>query len=603
LRRNSTKLLPFITRQWRALVAILALTLLASAAGALQPWPMKILVDHALRGDPLPGYLREPLLRSHLIGVDPASLILLAAFASLALFVINSMLDTALNWAWAVAGQRMVYDLAGAVFARLQRLSLLFHTRRPVGDSISRLSTDTWCVYSVTASLLIAPLQQVFTLATIGGLAWTLDPHLSMVSFALAPMLAGSSLYFGKRMKRRAHQTREAQTRLVSFVQQVLASIPLVQVFSAEDRNKRRFLELSADAVHWSQRGALLNSSFGLVNGVITTAGMAVILFAGGQRVLAGSLSLGGLLVFLAYIRTLQNAAGGLLQTYGSFKPLEASIERVIEILDVEDPVADSPGALPLPARRPGDRGHIRFENVSFAYEPGRPVLEDVSFETHPGEVVALVGETGAGKSTLVSLIPRFFDPTEGRLLFDGADVRQIRIAELREQISIVLQEPFLMPLTVAENIAYGRKDATREEITRAAIAANAHDFIRRLPEGYDTVIGERGATLSGGQRQRIAIARALLKNAPVLILDEPTSALDTRSEALLLEALERLMEGRTCFIIAHRLSTVRKANRILVLDAGRIVESGSHEDLLAARGAYYRLHSMQFQPRKEGAA
>jgi ATP-binding cassette subfamily B protein len=603
MKRRAARLFPYIAGQWRALTVILALTLLASATTALQPWPMKILVDHALRGDPLPGFLREKLARIYLISPDPASLILLAAFASLALFVINSMLDTALNWAWAVAGQRMVYDLAGAVFARLQRLSLLFHTRRPVGDSISRLSTDTWCVYSVTSSLLVSPLQQVFTLATVGGLAWALDPDLSFVSFALAPLLAGSSLYFGKRMKRRAHQTREAQTRLLSFVQQVLSSIPLVQVFAVEDRNKRRFLELSQEAVRLSQRGALINASFGMVNGLITTAGMAVILFAGGQRVLAGSLSLGGLLVFLAYIRTLQNAAGGLLQTYGSFKPLEASIERVLDLLETPDAVADSPGAMALPPRPAGERGQIRFENVSFAYEPGRPVLKDVSFETRPGESIALVGATGAGKSTLVSLIPRFFDPTEGRILFDGLDVRQIRLTELREQISIVLQDPFLMPLTVAENIAYGRRNATREEMVRAAVAANAHDFIRRLPEGYDTIIGERGAALSGGQRQRIAIARALLKNAPVLILDEPTSALDTRSEALLLDALERLMQGRTCFIIAHRLSTIRNADRILVLEAGRIVETGTHQELLEARGLYCRLHSLQFEGGKEGAA
>lgn len=603
MRRKLARLLPFILHQWRLFLLIVFLTLLTSAAAALQPWPMKLLVDHALRGDPMSGALRRLLSGVPWLGPDAGSLILLSVIASLLLFALNSLLDTGLNWAWAVAGYRMVYELAGALFDRLQKLSLLFHARRPVGDSISRLSTDTWCVYSLASSLLVGPVQQLLTLATIGALAWSLDPGLSMVSFGLAPLLAGSSLFFGRRLKDRARMTRESQTTLLSFVQQTLANIPLVQVYSSEERNRRRFAVLSEEAVRWSQRGAVEKTSFGAVNGLITTAGMAVILFAGGMRVLAGSLSLGGLLVFLAYIRTLQEAAVQLLGAYGAIKPLEASFERVLEVLEMPDPVADSPGSAPLPPRSDGERGQIRFERVCFAYEHGRIVLEDINFEANPGEVLALVGPTGAGKSTLVSLIPRFFDPTQGRVLFDGVDVRCLRLASLRQQISIVLQEPFLMPLTVADNIAYGRPHASREEIVRAAVAANADEFIRRLPQGYDTELGERGVTLSGGERQRIAIARALLKNAPVLILDEPTSALDPRNEALILEALRRLMKGRTCFIIAHRLSTVRHADRVLVLDSGRIVESGTHAELLAKRGAYYRLHRLQFETSRGGAA
>jgi ATP-binding cassette subfamily B protein/subfamily B ATP-binding cassette protein MsbA len=268
----------------------------------------------------------------------------------------------------------------------------------------------------------------------------------------------------------------------------------------------------------------------------------------------------------------------------------------VVEVLDVEDEVRDAPGSKPLPVHTTGGRGHVRFENVTFGYEPGCPVLKDINIEVFPGETVALVGSTGAGKSTLVSLIPRFFDPWQGRVTLDGEDLRDIRLSSLRAQVSLVLQEPFLLPLTVLENIAYGRPGASREEIVSSAVAANADEFIRRLPSGYDTVIGERGATLSGGEKQRLAMARALLKDAPILILDEPTSALDAQTESLLLEALERLMKGRTTFIIAHRLSTVRRVDRIFVIDGGRIVETGTHESLLAAGGPYHRLYSLQFQ-------
>jgi ATP-binding cassette subfamily B protein/subfamily B ATP-binding cassette protein MsbA len=315
---------------------------------------------------------------------------------------------------------------------------------------------------------------------------------------------------------------------------------------------------------------------------------------------LTGALSLGSLLVFLAYLRTMQGAAQGLLGTYTRLKSAEAGADRVLEVLETQERVREAAGARPLPAVR----GHVRLEAVTFGYEPGRPVLHAISLEAHPGETVALVGPTGAGKSTLVSLLPRFFDPWEGQVRLDGIDLRQLPLAHLRAQIALVLQEPFLLPLSVAENIAYGRPGASPAQIAAAAAAANAASFIERLPQGYDTVIGERGATLSGGERQRLAIARALLKDAPVLILDEPTSALDAGTEALLLEALARLMAGRTTFIIAHRLSNIRDADRIVVLDQGAVVEAGTHQELLAADGLYQRLHSLQFAaPRREVVA
>jgi ATP-binding cassette subfamily B protein/subfamily B ATP-binding cassette protein MsbA len=302
-------------------------------------------------------------------------------------------------------------------------------------------------------------------------------------------------------------------------------------------------------------------------------------------------------------MRALQGALQGLLTTYASLRILDVNTDRVVEILEAADSVQNAAGAKPLPVLPPGQGGHVRFENVTFGYEFGRPVLNEVNLEALPGETVALVGPTGAGKSTLVSLIPRFYDPWQGRLVVDGLDAREIQISSLRERVSLVLQDPFLLPITVAENIAYGRPDASRSDIIAAAVVANADEFIRRLPHGYDTVMAEKAATLSGGEKQRIAIARAILKDARILILDEPTSSLDTKTESSLLEALERLMVGRTTFIIAHRLSTIQHADKIAVIENGKLVEAGTHEELLAVNGHYRHVHTLQFgEPTREVA-
>lgn len=584
-RPRHSRLASYVLRQRGPLAAIGGFTLFTSALTALQPWPVKLLVDHGLKGEPLPGALPW--------STSPWMLVMAAAAATLAVFCLNAAVDAGLNWSWTVAGQRMVHELSTDLFHKLQRLSPLFHSRGAVGDHLSRLSTDSWCVYSLTAGL-FAPGQHALTIVTVGVVAWRLDAQLAGLSFLLAPLLAGSSIYFGRRMKNRARQGREAQARLVSFVQQTLSSIPVVQAFSTEQRNWRRFQSLASDAVALSQRGALVSSTYGLVNGLIVTLGTAVVLYAGSRRVMAGALSLGSLLVFLQYLRNLQTACDGLLKTYAALKPVEASIDRVLEILDEPEAVTDAPDARPI--RSAGGAVRIGFEDVTFGYEPGRPVLRDVSLEIRPGETLALVGPTGAGKSTLVSLVPRFFDPWTGRVTFDGADLRRLRVADVRAQVAMVLQEAYLFPATVAENIRYGREGATREQIVEAARAANADEFIRRLPEGYDTVLGQHGAGISGGEKQRIAIARAFLRDAPVLILDEPSAALDARTETLLLDALERLMAGRTTLIVAHRLSTVRRADRVAVMNAGKIVECGPAEELLARGGVYARLHALQLE-------
>jgi ATP-binding cassette, subfamily B, bacterial len=581
----------YLLRQRRRLALILGLTVAASAVTALQPWPLKILADYALGDDQAPQWL-QALLSGISPQITPVLLILAAALGGLVLFMLNSAIESGLSLLWTGAGQRMLYDVAADLFSRLQRLSLLFHNRRPVGDSLSRLTEDAYGIYTLAELLLVSPLQHLLTLAIIGAVAWRLDPQLTLLSFAVAPFMSIFALFIGTRLKRRSRLGREAQSRLLSFVHQTLTAIPVVQAFDAAPRNRRQFRSLAESAVVLSQRGALLNSAVSLAGGLSSSAGIAIVLYFGGLRVLAGDLTVGSLLVFAAYVRSMQGSTSGLLTIYGKMKIAEASLDRVAEVLSAGEIVEEVPGAPPLPEYVHGKRGHLRMVDVSFGYETDVPVLTDISLEAAPGEVLALVGPTGAGKSTLVSLIPRFFDPWKGQVLINGTDIRQVQLSSLREQVSWVPQEPLLLPLTIADNIRYGRPDATPEEIRRAALAARAHDFIENLPEGYKTIIGQRGATLSGGERQRLSIARALIKDAPLLILDEPTSALDAETETLLMEALENLMAGRTTIIIAHRLSTVRKADWIVRIEAGRIVRKGRPAEMLTVSGVCHHLIS-----------
>lgn len=592
--RKYRRMMRYVIRQWPSLLLILGLTGIASAVTALQPWPIKILVDYALGNAAIPAWLLS-FFESISLSLTPITLVIAAAFGSLGLFALNSALDITLSLSWGVGGQRMVYDLAGDLFHRLQRLSLLFQNRHTVGDSLSRLTDDTYVVYKLAQNLLISPAQSIFTLMILGAIAWRFDRGLTILSLALAPVMSITAVLLSNQLKKLHLESREAHSRLLSFVHQTLTAIPVVQAFGTEARNQRNFHFLSDDAVVISQRSSLVYSAYGLTYGLTRTVGIAFVLFYGGLRVLAGELTVGSLLLFLGYIGSIQGAVNKLLEIYGVLKAAEANIDRVNEILSNEEMVQDAPGALVLPTGEPGNRGHIYLDQVTFGYEPGSPVLKGITFEACLGKTIALVGPTGAGKTTIISLIPRLFDPWQGRILLDGMDLRQIKLSSLRSQIALVSQEPFLLPISIAENIRYSRPEAGREEIVAAAAAARADEFIERLPKGYDTVIGQRGMTLSGGEKQRLAIARALLKNAPVLLLDEPTSALDAETETLLLEALENLMVGRTTLLIAHRLSTIRQADLIVAIDDGMIVEMGSTETLLAKEGLYHQLYLRQF--------
>jgi ATP-binding cassette subfamily B protein/subfamily B ATP-binding cassette protein MsbA len=464
---------------------------------------------------------------------------------------------------------------------------------------MGRITVDSWSVYRMLETLVVSPLHAVLAIGAMVFLMAQLSPLLTWVSLAAAPFIVAASFLVGKPLRAAARMKREIETRIQSHIQQTLAGIPVVQAFTQEGRENERLQQYAGVAIAAQQRTALVGSINSLSSGLVMTVGTAIVLWLGANQVLEGALTIGSILVFLVYLGSLQAQIKIVANTYTGLQTIGVSVDRVMEVLAASPEVVDSPNAREFPKAR----GHIQIERVIFGYEPGQPVLHDVSMEIKPAETIAIVGPTGAGKTTLVNLLPRFFDPWEGRIVIDGNDVREVRLRDLRAQIALVLQEAVLFPTSIRENIAYGRRDATPEDIEAAARAANAHEFILRLPHGYDTEVGGRGATLSGGERQRISIARALVKNASILILDEPTSALDAETEHLVLEAMERLREGRTTLIIAHRLSTVRRADRVVVLNAGRIQEIGTHDELIRRGELYARFHNIQYDRREQTPA
>lgn len=594
------KLLRYALPEWRGLLFIGLMTLAGVGVKLLAPWPLKLIVDYVLIKKPLPESLNwiQALPGS---GMGHGLLGWLAG-ATVLLFLAKRLLKIAKAYVQAGTSNRMKYGLASDVFHHLQNRSLIFHGKRRVGDLMKRVSGDCDCVSDLVMSVYLPVVTSLITLVSMFLVMWQLSSTLALFAVGLALPLGLVTRCFARPLSQLAFEGQELQGELMAHAEQTLTAMPMVQAYQLEQVEVHRFRSLAQSIIQLTLRTGFCQEKFTISTNGLTSLATAVVMVVGGFSVLDGSMTVGTLLVLMSYFAALYSPVEAFAFLGTGFATARSGARRVLGILDSEEGhVQESPHAKPLPRVPGGQRGHICFESVTFGYEPERPVLRDVSFEARPGEVVALVGQTGAGKTTLASLIARLHDPWSGTIRFDGVDLRDLRLESLRAGISIVLQEPFLFRMSVAENIAYGRPDASRDEIIAAAQAASGDRFIQALPRGYETVIGERGVTLSGGEKQRLSLARALLKDAPVLILDEPTSALDAQTESTLLKAMQRLMQGRTTFVIAHRLSTIRKADRIIVLDSGCIVESGSHDELISIRGKYAQLQQWQFGARRDG--
>ncbi len=523
-------------------------------------------------------------------GGDPAGLDRMIALLFL-LFCVQALGSFLQTYLLGVVGERVVAQLRGQLFGRLITLSLDFHASHRVGELISRLSSDVTIVRAMLTQTVTQLLSSVIGLVGSVVILFTLSPSLLFVVLLLAPALLVIAVVFGRPLERVSTQVQDTIARSTTTAEEALSGIRVVKSYVREDWELERYDADLRSTVATGSRLALWRASFGALMGFLGFGAVAVLLWYTGHQVIDGTLGIGTLTAFLLYGVAIGASLGSIAGLYGQFREGTGAIARVFEIIDTRPTILDAPDATPLPTIT----GRVELDDVSFRYGPERRVLRDVSLTIPAGETLALVGPSGSGKTTLVGLIPRLWDASGGVIRVDGIDVRTVTVDSLRAQIGLVAQEATLFGGTIRENILYGRLDATEDELIAAAKAANAHDFIGVLPQGYDTIVGDRGSRLSGGQRQRVAIARVILKDPPILLLDEATSSLDNESERLVQEALDRLKVGRTTIIVAHRLSTIRSADRIAVLDDGWLVELGTQEELLAANGLYARLHNTQF--------
>jgi ATP-binding cassette subfamily B protein len=550
---------------WGHIATIFLLNLLATPLALLSPVPLMIAVDSGVRHEPLPGPLRALVPAS--IEHSPTGAITLAALMVVVVKLASELQSLSTDLLRTYTGEKLTLALRSRLFRHVQRLSLAYHDRRGTADANYRIHSDASSVQAIAIDGVIPFVAAGFTLAGMLYVTVRISPLLAVVALVVAPPVGVLTWLYRRRLKERHREVKRLESSALSIVQETLLSLRLVKAFGQEEREARRFVDRSGWGTAARIRVAMIDGSFGVLIAVVTAVGSAAVLVVGFRQVQSGAITLGSQLLVMGYLSQLYRPLSSMSKKVAKLQSAFVSAERIFSLLDELPDVPQRPGAYPLPRAA----GRVEFRNVSFAYDRDRPVLAHVSFEVGPGGRVGIAGRTGAGKSTLMNLLTRFYDPTEGAILLDAVDLREYRLADLRNQFAIVLQEPVLLSATIAENIAYGRPAAKLTEIIEASKAADIHHFVRNLPDRYDTQVGERGMTLSGGERQRICIARAFLKDAPILILDEPTSSVDLTTESTIMEALERLMVGRTTFVIGHRLSTLDACNLRLQVDEGRV--------------------------------
>jgi len=564
-----------------------------SLTDLLEPWPLKIVFDYVFGSKKVPEWLAGII---GWIGTDKSSILNFAVLAVIVIAIFGALSSYFEKYLTSSVGQWVMHDLRRVLYSHIQKLSLSYHDQKRTGDLISRVTSDIDAVQNMISNVLLGILVNVLTLVGMVAVMFYLNWAFTLIALAVAPGLFLVVYYFTHRIKKASRDMRRKEGEVVSVLEEVLSSIRVVKAFAREDYEQKRFEQGSRESVEAALQARNVKAKLPPIVEIIVACGTCLVLWYGARLVLSGGLTSGELLVFLLYLGKMYKPMRELSKMTDTISKASIGWERIREVLENEMQVRDMPGA----KQAPRFKGKIEFDHVAFSYSETQPILKDLSLKIEPGQLAALVGPTGAGKTTIVSLLPRFYDATAGEIRIDGQDVRKFKQKSVREQISFVLQESLLFRAPVWQNIAYGKPEATREEIIRAAKLAHADEFITAMPEGYDTMIGERGVTLSGGQRQRITIARAVIRNAPILILDEPSAGLDAESEKLVFDALGHLMEGRTSIVIAHRLATVLRADVIFVIEAGQVVEQGTHQELLENGGLYSRLYELQFKGDEE---
>jgi ATP-binding cassette, subfamily B, bacterial len=568
-----------------------------SAANLLQPWPLKIVLDDVLRSHQSHAWAMRIVHR--IVGTDTMALLKFACVAVLGIAVLDAICSFGEKYLTTSVGQWVSYDLRLAIYAHIQKLSLEFHDHKRTGDLISRVTDDIEAIQSFIMNGLLGVLINAMTLIGMITVMFYLNWKFTLIALSVVPALFVMVFTYTRRIKKASREVRKKEGEITSVVEEVLSSIRVVKAFAREDYEVQRLEQESLEAVDIALRARSLKAKLTPLVGIVVAVGTGLVLWFGARLVMAGALTAGSLVVFILYLGKMYKPMQEISKMADTYSKAAVGYERIQEILQTNMMVRDRRGARSAPTFR----GDVEFANVSFSYSREQPILKNVSLQMRAGEVSALVGPTGAGKTTIISLIPRFYDPDEGVVRMDGHDVREFQQKSLRSQMSFVLQETVLFHAPVWQNIAYGKPDCTRAEIIKAAEMANASEFIDKLPDGYSTMLGERGMTLSGGQRQRIAIARAVIRNTPILILDEPTTGLDSASEKLVFEALDRLMQGKTVVVIAHRLATIQRADAIFVIKDGQIVEQGKHDELIQRNGLYARYHTLQFEEEEPSRA